>query len=462
METLSKKFTSAILTALIFSALLMPSALAHHLEGLNDGAPVIYGISPQYISQGQVTTATVTGINLNSTFIGVSGGDVFGVVLTQSVHGDSLTVQFAAQPTALGEKKFFVKNNLGQEASFPIQVIPSGAPKIDIADPNSGNPGSTLLLRIIGTGLNKAVVTSPIDGFFINSYRSSTDGTTLYVSITLAQNLIPGTYQIYINTLGGQTQTNFLITDTPESPDPFNSDPASPGLYSIEADPINKNLLILKGAMFEADPFKNTVTLLENKDGTVTGRQVEIISANDNEIVVSLPGDIASDLISFAVSSSQGKSSNIKSIDFSSLDATTHTNTVTDQYTPTQTTPNIDHIDVSTVTTATNHPQQQPSGTTSIAENPKDDNAGNSHEKLPEKLGTEMAENILEDSNIAKNFQNLSQYILSNSDTGALNETVTPPIDQIKDPAKVISSIEETKQIKNQADLIMLALSNVK
>jgi len=462
-----EKFISVVFTTLIFSALLMPSAFAHHLEGLNGGAPAIYSINPQYIPQGQVTTATVTGINLNSTFIGVTGGDVFGVVLTQDIHGDSLTVQFAAQPTALGEKKFFVKNENGQEASFPIQVIPSGAPKIDIVDPNSGNPRSTILIRIIGTGLNKAVVTSPTDGFFINSYRSSTDGTTLYLSVTLAENLTPGTYQIYINTLGGQVQTNFLITDTPESTDPFNSDPSSPGIYSIEADPTNKNLLILKGAMFETDPLKNTVTLLETKDGTVTGRQVEIISANASEIIVNLPNGIASDSISFAVSSSQGKSSNIKSIDLGSLDATTNTNTVTNQQnTSTQTTPSPGHIDISTVTTTTNHPQQ-PSGTTSVAENPtdnnnhKDDGLG-SHEKAPEKPTGEMAENILEDINIAKNIKTLSQYILSNSDTKALNETITPSIDQIKDPAKLISTIEETKQIKNQADLIMLALNEVK
>src|SRR3989338_7960301 len=144
LETLNKK----ILLVLIFSTLLIPSALAHHLEGLNDGAPAIYSINPQFITQGQVTTAVVTGLNLNSTFIGVTGGDVFAVVLKQDVHGDSLTVQFAVQPTAIGEKKFFVKNGNGQETSFPIQVIPSGAPSIESVDPASGNPGSTLLVRI--------------------------------------------------------------------------------------------------------------------------------------------------------------------------------------------------------------------------------------------------------------------------------------------------------------------------
>lgn len=437
------------------------------LPAYSSGPPTIFSCTPQALQQGQITTAVVTGENLNSTYVGVRGGngDVFAVILKQDPTGMSLTIQFATTPTAIpGEREFFLKNSNQEETTFPIQVTPSGAPLIENVYPSSANPGSTLLLYLTGSRLTNPTITTTSDALQINSYRSSNDGSVVYLSVSLANDVPAGTYQFYVSTLGGQSQADFTVTEKVESnnDDSLNADPYSPGLYSIQQSPLNEGQLILKGAMFDSDPSRNTVTLFENNNGTVTSRQVEVVSSNSNEIVVNLPAGIESDSISFAVSSIDGKASNIKSYNFSSTDLGP------DSTTTTATTTNNTNLPETTTTTAssTNSGAAPTSTTTASNTDTTNPSALEQPTKLPPTASNPTQTNndkteTTEEITIANNIKDINQFLFAgNTDTSNKNSTTT--LNEMKDPAKLISSIEENKQIKNQVDLIMIALDEAK
>ncbi|OGI19183.1 MAG: hypothetical protein A3B68_05685 [Candidatus Melainabacteria bacterium RIFCSPHIGHO2_02_FULL_34_12] len=458
----SKTKTSLNLYVFLLLVFFIPGFTALNIPAFASETPVIYSISPQFIQQGQITTSVVTGVNLGSSVIGITGGDVYGVLLKKDPSGNSLTVQFAAQPTAIGEKTFFVRTADGQEVGFPIKVIPSGAPTIESIYPNTGAPGSSVLLYITGKDLTNPVVTAASDQILINSYRSSSDGTVLYLSLSLTRETTPGLYPVYINTIGGQTQADFIVsTSSLQDGDSFNSDPYSPNIFSVEANPLDKNQIILKGAMFDPDPNKNTVTLLENKEGSVTGREVEIVYSNNDEIIVNLPDYINSDSISFAVSSSDGRSSNIKSVNLDSLynsevpsnTQNTEETTSTDTESVSITTAPIDSAAMTTSAATTTN-----TSSVSIAENNQPQNTDQLKEDIPH---NDSHPELIEDANVSRNVQNISQYLFNNN-IDELKKDSSPLIGEINDPAKLISTIEESKQIKDQTDIIMLAIDEAK
>lgn len=451
-------------TPIYLLAILFAFSSIFSLPAYSSGTPAIFSCTPQALQQGQITTAIVTGENLNSTFVGVRGGngDIFAVILKQDPNGMSLTVQFATTPTATpGEREFFLKNLSQEEATFPIQVIPSGAPLIESIYPSSASPGSTLLLYLTGSRLTNPTITTTSDSLQINSYRSSSDGSVVYVSVSLADNISAGQYQFYVSTLGGQGQADFTVTEKVQAnnDDSLNADPYSPGLYSIQQSPSNKDQLILKGAMFDSDPSKNTVTLFENSDGTVTSRQVEVVSSSNNEIIVNLPPGIKSDSISFAVSSTDGKASNIKSYDVDSLNlipdsntnnsnlAAVPSSTTTGTTIPGTTTSNTTVAHAETPQNTQNEPTKQTTTTATTTNSTQANNDKNIE--------------VVEEVTIAQNIKDINQFLFAgNTDTS--NKIDTTTLNSIKDPAKLISSIEENKQIKNQVDLIMIALDEAK
>ena len=444
-------------------------------------------IFPSYvqIQQSGTATATVTGTNLNKAVIGINGSGIFGFISEQNPDGTKLTVQFAAQPTAeLGEREFFIRNE-SQEAKFIIKVVPSGAPKIESIYPSTAKPGKTLFLKISGLGFIPG--TSVLSNhFLISSYASTPDGSVLVISLSIPIELEPGTYPIYINNPSQQqAQADFTvanITDT-DSTDSFNVDPYSPGIYSIELNPTNKNQVVIKGSMFDPNPYQNTVTLLENKDNTVTGRPVDVAYSNNNEIIVNLPSDLSSGSISFAVSSADGKSSNIKTINLDSLQpnsastqASSTENKGAASQAPTQeqamtmsestTTPIIASQPTQIInniasTDGINHGKSS-EGNNKV-ENTKSENNPQETNKI-EAVANEKAPvkpTITEDPNVIKNIQNISQYLF-NSSAIDTNKDIAPSLDEAKDPTRLISTIEENKQIKNQVDLITTALNGAK
>lgn len=442
--------------------------LLYNLLPAYAGTPVIYSITPQFIQQGQITTSIITGVNLNSSVIGTIGNGVYAVILKQEPQGNSLTVQFATQPTSeLGDREFFLRTEEG-EAKFPIKVIPSGAPTIENINPSSASPGSTLLLYITGMGLTNPVISTPSDQILINSYRASSNGSALYVSLSLTPNVIPGIYQIYVNTLGGQAQADFIVSSAINNLDPINPD--SPDISLITSEPGSNNRIVLKGTMFDPDPLNNIVTILENNNGTVTGRQVEVVSSSNNEIVINLPEDITSESISIAVSSLEGKSSNIKTIDLNSLSDTLEGQTETASSTateepvlPTKEEQTITNTTVTTIAENNTSPTILKPNEVTIQETSKQNETLQIQDKTPESNIPVIAEDI--NTNHIPNIQTLSQYLFSNVSNDVRQEASTPSLEQIeksKDPIKLITAIEEDKQLKNQADLIMIALENAK
>ncbi|MBI3591666.1 MAG: CHAT domain-containing protein [Candidatus Melainabacteria bacterium] len=468
MENYNKK----ILLFLILQGLLILPSFA-----IQD-APVIYSITPQYIQQGQITTVIVTGENLPN-IVGVTGDDVYAVILKRDVTQKTLAIQLAAKPTALGPRNLLLRNEAGVEATFPFQVTLSGSPTVDNIIPAGAYPGDTTLVRLAGKNLTSPFITTLSEEFTILSTRPSSDGSVIDITVSLNPNIAPGSYPIIISTPYGQAEASFTVLNPinkVKDSDSFNADPYSPGIYSIEFDPSSKKV-VLKGSMFDSDPSKNTVTLLENNNGTVIGRQVDIASANNNEIVINLPGDVNSDSISFAVSSSDGKSSNIKSIDLESL---THpaNSSPSNETSSDKTTSQTTHTDVSTVTanttlistTTSSIHQEHNQGSNQHKPDNSQQDTNKQNESPSEKINekTEKASSDLqatthaEDANITQNIKNLSQYLFTNSQGEIKKEAIVPTVEGIKDPARIISTIEENKQIKNQADLIMLAINEAK
>ncbi len=444
-------------------------------------------INPTYvqIQQSGTATAIITGTSLNTAVIEINGSGIFAFISEQNIDGTQLKIQFTAQPNAeLGEREFFVKNKT-QEAKFIIKVVPSGAPTIESIYPSSAKPGKTFFLKIFGMGFVPG--TSVISNYFsISSYASTPDGSVLVISLSTPSELQPGTYPIYINNPSQQqAQADFTVSShaDAESTDSFNVDPYSPGIYSIEINSSNKNQIVIKGSMFDPEPYKNTVTLLENKDNTVTGRPVEIAYSSNSEIVVNLPNDINLDSISFAVSNADGKSSNIKTVNL--LDSnTTDSSTITTTSTSNDKDLTQTMTESSTATVATPQPAQIVNNTTiaegashNKPENTKVENNQNQQEANkqaeaitnekpsvkvePAKVEPAKAE-LAEDPNVIKNIQNISQYLFNSSATETSKEPTSPSLDEVKDPAKIISTIEGNKQIKNQVDLITTALNGAK
>ena len=416
-------------------------------------------ITPQYIQiqQSGSAIATVTGSNLNKAVIEVNGGDIYAFISEQPLDGNSLKINFTARPDAeLGERQFLIRTLDRQEAKFILKVVPFGAPTIENIYPNTGNLGSTHFVQITGRGFIPGTsIVSSNEGLIINSFALTSDGSVLVLSLSVSQDIAPGTYPIFLNNPGGQAQGDFTVTNADSSNEnTFNADPFSPGIYSIETSSQNKSQIIIKGSMFDPDPFKNTVTLLESTNGSTIGRQVEIISASNNEIIVNLPNDLSSESISFAVSSSNGKASNIKSIDLDSTatqapDSAVNNMTVQQDSIASNTT-----VQIKNEQNQTNSPLNQQNTNTVIDLNTMSDS---SDVIKPQESVVEKPEIIIEDINVVNNIKNISQYLFSNSFTD-LNETSVPSVDKISDPLKVISTIEETKQIKNQVDLITNAL----
>ena len=334
----------------------------------------------------------------------------------------------------------FIRGDEGTEAIFPISIVPAGSPTVESIFPNSASPGTTTLLYLTGMALVNPIVTTISDELLISSYRSSNDGTILYLSVSLTPNVIPAIYQLYVNTIGGQAQANFIVTNTTvQTNDSFSGDPYSPGIFSVEANPNNKNQLILKGTRFEDNPI---VTIIQNNNGDVVSKQINIEHATNNEIVVSLPEDINSENISFAVTSADGKSSNIKTIELSSL-----YNPPSENPTDTNFIPGTNIISV-----------QEMTGTTIISENSqKNEPSGLNNETRntqPIQSQTNFEEIVL-----APNIQYLTQVLLNEGSNSPKEKIELTSINDLKDPAKLLSSIEENKQIKNQTDLIMAALN---
>lgn len=422
-------------------------------------------INPSYIQiqQSGTAVATVTGIDLNNAVIKINGSGIFGFISEQNPDGTQLQIRFSAQPTAeLGEREFFIKTET-QEAKFIIKVIPSGAPAVESIYPNSAKPGKTFFLKLFGMGFIPD--THVISNYFsVSSYASTPDGSVLVVSLSIPPELEPGTYPIYINNPSGQqAQADFIVSssDTAENTDSFNVDPYSPGIYSIELSSANKNQIVIKGSMFDPDPYKNTVTLLENKDNTVTGRPVEVAYSDNDEIVINLPDDISSNSISFAVSSADGKSSNIKTVNLDTLQLSTAHPSDTAQTTAESNTASViasqpaQIINTTTITEGSIHNKPENNKVeSSLQEINKTEITVN--EKAPVKPA------ITEDSDVIKNIQNISQYLFNSSTIDPNKDFTAPSLEEVKDPVKLISTIEENKQIKNQVDLITTALNGAK
>lgn len=432
--------------------------------------PIIYTYSPQTIQYG-VTDVTVTGVNLNSTVIGVSGNDVLAFVTKESQDGLRIAIQFAVRLTAeVGTREVFLRNAEGEEVRFPITVAPFGSPVIESISQNIITPGSPFLLYISGMGLNNATVTTPSTVLSIISSQSSSDGSLIVISGLLSDQAISGSQEkIYITTPGGQTppiELSVASTIISEEGQAGFNNPYSPGISSVAINPNNKSQVILKGSMFDPDPIKNTVTLLENDNGNVISRQVEVVYSTNDEIIINLPQEgIDSDSISFAVSNSEGKSSNIKSVNFDSLLNTENTeeNIAAAEIKSEKTNeiaanPANNFIDISTINNNQNNISssqiENQQNSQKLIEKP--------HEKIPASVTSSgVSEDTSITQSIQQNLTQLTQYLF-NPSKGEIKEEHTPSLNEVKDPAKLITTIEENKQIKSQADLLMLALDEAK
>ncbi|MBI1859075.1 MAG: CHAT domain-containing protein [Candidatus Melainabacteria bacterium] len=439
---MQRKFKNIILGHL---ALLMFCIFALPPQAIAE--PIITEIVPNSIAQGQTVNAIVSGSNLNDNIaaIGFIGNGVSAVVLHSNPDGTSLTVQFIAQSNAeVGQKSFFIGTLDGKNTAYPINVTYGDLPSIAIIYPNSASPGETKFIQVAGTGLTNiaSVRTSNEFDLKVNSFRFYPNGNILDLSISVDPNAVaPATHEVFIETLTGQqTKTYFSITKSDFariSNGESYSDPFSPGIYEVSVNPTNQNQIILKGAMFNPDAFNNIVTILENVDGTVTSRQVTVNYANNNELIIDLPENIKTDQIGIAVSN-EGKSSNIKSVELDAL-----LNPI----------PNNNDTATQTINSITSVTDQN-------IDDPTDELlAYDSMPEPPPAINIEPIENI--DS--VGTLQPLAQVLFTDNKDEILEDQINEAaLKNSENPEELISKIEENKQVKEQSELIELALKEAK
>lgn len=414
--------------------------------------PIINNVTPSVIAQGQTVNAVVSGSNLNEniSIVGVVGSGLNVVVLHASDDGKSLTVQFRADPNAEAQvKTFFIGTFDNKEATYPIQVIPADAPQVDFIYPNSGSPGETKFIQIVGKGLTNisSVKTSNTNDLIINTYRFYQSGNILDLSITISPNAAsPATHEIFVENISGQqskgyfniTSSTYGVSDSTSYSDPF-----SPGIFEISANPHNKSQIILKGTMFSPNSTNNVVTILENQNGVVISRQINVDYSSDNEIVVNLPEDISSEEISLAVTS-EGKSSNIKKVELDKLlneealaQEPQNQSELINEPNPVNNTTITATIGETQDIIATN-PDTITPPVQAVGESPKDTSVPSQNAHL------------------------LTQFLFTDSNE-ALQEKINDiSLKNLNNPEKLILEIEESKQIKKQADLIMITLEEAK
>lgn len=498
METHNNAFNKLFsLKKIIFLCILFFQSLFFSYSYAENGPPIVYNITPQSIQQGLTTTVKVTGENL-PTIVGIDNNDVYAVFVKRDKDQRSITIQLTAKSDALGPRNLILINSYGIQTTFPFQITPSGSPKIDDVTPSTAFPGDTILVRLIGQNLTKPFITSLSEDVLVISSRPSNDGSVVDITISVNPNTKPSVYPILVSTPYGQTETSITVLESNSSVselDSFIVDPYSPDINSIEFDSQNRTIT-LKGSMFDPIPVNNIVTLLDNNDGTSIGIQIEPVFSSNNEIILNLPEDITSDSISFAVSSADGRSSNIESVNLnesqSSISTTkedtsnddletsnsneqVNNNSNGDMALTNHTTTAINHIDISTTTndnlqqaeTNTAKHTQESSQTPNVNESETTQQAdliaNNTTDKPSGLLNETLTVSPEAAANIIRNFQNVSQYILGDFQTQPKEEEIVKStINEIKNPEVLISTIEEDKKIKNQADLLMIALEEAK
>lgn len=413
--------------------------------------PVIYSVTPQFIQQGQTTNAVITGENLTSSSISLSGGDVFAVILRQDSDGMALTVQFSASSVAQAvERTLTLRTATQQVATFPLSVIPAGAPFIENVYPNILTPGSTNFLYVRGQRLNNPVVSSESNDIVINSYRESgNDGELVFLSLTVKETATPGRYnKIFLNTLGGFSQYDLFVSDQQQpASDTSNFDPYSAWISSVEN---SDGHFVIKGSQFNPD---DTVTLLENKEGTIISRPLPAEYISSDELVVSLPEDITNiESISFAVSSKDGRASNIKQLANNSVSNTDQTGT--DQSTDSTSDSNTD-----TTVISGNNNDNSSAADKNNDESMSDNIATENNTETSTQTDTTNTANLPPQIN-DDDLKNVTQILYGNNEDDIYEEKIA--LNQLDKPnslKNILNSIEENKQSKNQSDLLSTAIS---
>ena len=481
MENNNKQFKLCliVLATLFFQGL---SAKAQYGSGIIMDPPYVQ------IQQSSTETATITGTNLSMAVIGISGTGVYGIISEKDPSGQRIKLRFTAKSYAeLGERELSVRDSNNNVSKFIIKVVQSGAPYVDSVFPNSGSPGDPFFVKIFGMGFTSGtLVTTSSDLFHIGSFASTSDGSVLVLSISIDEGIAPGDHQIFISNAGGQAQADFTITSATKvnNNEAFNADPYSPGIYATRVNPTNQNQIIIEGSMFDPDPYKNTVTLLEDYAKTIIGREVDIAFSSDNQIIINLPDNINADALSLAVTNQQG-TSNFKDINFDTSPMNTDDAQISNEesITTEDTTNSNDEItsegelteqtlEDAPLETAEVETLEAPTEeiTQDIAE-PIDlqEPIANSENTYVETVAHNLSDTTisntaptLEITEDANTIQTISQYLFSTS-TPEQGENPTS-LDEIKDkdPEQLLSTIEENKKIKNQLELIKSTLDQVK
>lgn len=474
------------------------------VTGANAQTPTIYSITPQFIQQGQITIATIEGENLNSTTVGIQGGDIFAVILNQDPEGMSLTVQLAARPTAEpSERELLLRNTNGEETTFPISVIPTGSPVVDTVYPNLGAPGCTHLLQVTGERLNSPLVATSSEHIIVNSFRESgSDGRVLLLSLSIAANAPTNTkHSIFVNTIGGQAQFDFFVAEENINDD-STFDPRSSFISSVEVNEEDSSSILIRGARFEEG---DVVTILEDVGGTVISRQVSTDFISNDQLSVHLPSEINlnDSTISFAVSGKDGRASNIKAYggpvynpfgssytdtDTVAMDTSTSSDTSSNDTVAIDTTTSDDTttigedlgIDNGSTDIAADTTTSDSEANSIASETTTDEPLDGTNEIAADTTSTVDADAVadnsgttldpIEDNQLAVNPPSLgaSDNASTQNLQGVANvvidektkESIT--LDDLNDPENLINTIEKEKQAKSKGELLDIALEDAK
>jgi len=177
--------------------------------------PVIDSVVPAQGTQDQTFTVTFTGENLAtanavvSANPGISGG-------IDSAQDTQVNASITIAPLAETGETTLGLTTEGGTASVGFTVLALPAPTLSVVEPSGAQPGQTLPVTLTGTYLDSvSAVTSTNPGVTAVINGAGQDGTTLFLTVTVAADAPLGITSLIAQGPGGSASIGFAVDNPP-------------------------------------------------------------------------------------------------------------------------------------------------------------------------------------------------------------------------------------------------------
>lgn len=251
-----------------------------------DGLPAIAGFSPVSADDDVNTTITISGQNFSSTPSEnvVTLNDV--VLTVAAVIGNQLVVTLPAGATS---GKIKVAVNGYTVLSADEFTIVNTTPSITSFSPTTAVEGMTTTVAITGTRFSTNVSENIVS---VNGVPATVvSATATQLMVILPGTITTGPIKVVVKGKTTQSATNFIVTSS------------SPAITSFEPTSMVQGIVTtvsITGTNFSPTPSANLVS--------INGMVATVVSATTTQLVVIIPGNASSGLLTIVVNGKTGQS----------------------------------------------------------------------------------------------------------------------------------------------------------